>query len=89
MSRFEEGIKLIEDNCDNEKDNVIALSTIAGESASAGKIRLCVRDVDAYYENGVFYITTSAKSNKVQHIEKNEKVGFAVCFEGISGKEPV
>lgn len=86
MSRFEEGIKLLEESCGNEKDNVIALSTIAGELAPVGKIWPCVRDVDAYYENGIFYITTSANSNKVQQIEKNKEVGFAVCFEGISGK---
>lgn len=86
MSRFEEGIKLIEESCGNGKDNVIALSTIAAPRTPVGKVWPCVRDVDAYYENGVFYITTSAKSNKVQQVEQNKNVGFAVCFEGISGR---
>lgn len=85
MGRYEEGIKLIEESCGNGKDNVIALSTIALEPNMNGKPRPCVRDVDAYYEDGVFYITTSANSNKIQQIAQNNEVSFAVCFEGISG----
>ncbi len=85
MSRYEEGIQLIEQSCGNGKDNVIALSTIATVSNATGKPQPFVRDVDAYYENGVFYITTWAKSNKIQQIEQNKEVAFAVCFEGISG----
>jgi len=44
-----------------------------------------VREVDAYYENGVFYITTWGKSNKILQIANNKNVGFAVSMEGISG----
>ena len=85
MSRFEEGIKLIEESCGNGKDNVIALSTIAAQPGDNGMPRPCVRDVDAYYEDGVFYVTTSAESNKMQQIAQNKEAAFAVCFEGISG----
>lgn len=85
MSRYEEAVRLVEESCGNGKDNVIALSTITTPSDASGKIWPCVRDVDAYYENGVFYITTSAMSNKVLQIEQNKEVGFAVCFEGIYG----
>ena len=85
MSRYEEGIKLIEDGCGNGKDNVISLSTIAMELNTNGKPCPCVREVDAYYEDGVFYVTTWAKSNKVQQIAQNKEVAFAVCFEGIYG----
>lgn len=85
MSRYEEGIKLIEESCGNGKDNVIALSTIATDKLANGKPQPYVRDVDAYYESGVFYITTWAKSNKIQQIAQNKEVAFAVCFEGISG----
>ena len=85
MSRYEEGMRLIEESCGKEKDNVIALSTIAAASAD-GAARPCVRDVDAYYEDGVFYVTTSAHSNKMQQIAQNSQVAFAVCFEGISGQ---
>lgn len=85
MSRYEEGLRLIEESCGNGKDNVIALSTIATELSSDGNPCPCVRDVDAYYEDGVFYVTTWAKSNKMQQIAQNKEVAFVVCFEGISG----
>ena len=41
--------------------------------------------MDAYYEKGVFYVVTWAKSNKMDQIAENEDVAFSVCFEGISG----
>ena len=49
MSRYEEGIKLIEESCGNGKDNVIALSTVVMEPNADGMPSSCVRDVDAYY----------------------------------------
>ena len=85
MSRYEEGLRLIEDCCGNGKDNVIALSTIAFEPNTDGKPYPYVRDVDAYYHDGVFYVTTWAKSNKMMQIAHNEAVAFSVCGEGISG----
>ena len=30
----------------------------------------CVRNVDAYYEDGAFYVITYALSNKMKQIEK-------------------
>ena len=83
MGKYEDGVKLIEESCGNGKDNVIALSTIAVDDG--GNARPCVRDVDAYYEDGVFYISTWGKSNKMRQIAQNRAVAFAVCFEGISG----
>ena len=47
--------------------------------------RSSVCDVSAYYEEGVFYVTTSAKSNKMKQIAQNKEVAFSVCFEGIYG----
>ena len=85
MSRYEEGLRLIEESCGNEKENVIALATIAMEQSADGNPYPYVREVAAYYEDGVFYVTTWAKSNKMQQIAKNKEVAFAVCFEGISG----
>lgn len=85
MNRYEEGLKLLEESCGNGKDNVIALSTIALEPSTDGTPFPYVRDVDAYYEDGVFYITTWAKSNKMQQIARNKEVAFAVHLEGISG----
>ena len=85
MNRYEEGLKLMEEICGNGKDNVIALSTIVMDLSADETPFPCVREVDAYYEDGVFYITTWGKSNKMQQIAQNKKVAFAVCFEGISG----
>lgn len=85
MSRYDEGLKLIDERCGNAKDNLISLSTIAMEPNVQGKPRPYVRDVDAYYEDGVFYITTWAKSTKMQQIEKNNEVAFTVCSEWFSG----
>lgn len=85
MSKYEEGLKLIEERCGNGKDNLISLATIAMEPNAGGKILPYVRDVDAYYEDGVFYIVTYAKSTKMQQIVHNPEVAFSVCFEWFSG----
>lgn len=85
MSRYEEGLKLIEERCGNGKDNLISLSTIAMEPNPEGKPRPYVRDVDAFYEDGVFYITTWGKSTKMQQIAQNNEVAFTVCFQWFSG----
>jgi len=85
MSRYEEGIKLIEERCGNGKDNVISLSTIAMEPSTEGKPRPYIRDVDAYYEDGVFYAITWGQSTKMQQIAHNKEVAFSVCTEWFSG----
>ena len=41
-----------------EKDNIIALATVENGMP-------CVRNVDAYYEDGAFYVITYALSNVV------------------------
>lgn len=85
MSRFEEGLQLIEERCGNGKDNILSLATIAMEPNTKGLPRPYIRDVDAYYNNGVFYVTTWAKSTKIQQIEQNQEVAFSVCSEWFSG----
>ena len=71
------------------KDTVIALATIENETPY-------VRYVNAYYENGAFYIVTHARSNKMKHINNNPVVAiasewFTAHGEGVSlgyfGKE--
>ena len=52
------------------KDNIISLAT-----AENGKPY--VRYVNAYYENGAFYVITHGLSNKMKHIEKNPVVAIA------------
>lgn len=81
MSKYEEALKLIEEKFGNGKDNVISLATIAREMGADGKPRPVVRDVDAYYEDEVFYVTTYAKSNKMQQIKLNPEISITVCQE--------
>ena len=81
MSMYEEGLQLIEEKFGNGKDNVISLATIALEPNPQGKPRPVVRSVDAYYEEGTFYVVTNAKSNKMKQIALNSEVSIAGCFE--------
>lgn len=85
MSRFEEGTKFIDSICGNGKDNVICMSTIAIEPGKDEGACPFSRDVDAFYEDGVFYISTHAKSTKMQQIKRNQNVAFSVNSEGIAG----
>jgi general stress protein 26 len=85
MSRYEDGLRLIEERCGKGKDNVISLATITVEPGADGRPRPFVRDVDAYYEDGVFYVTTWATSKKMKQIEANPEVAFSVCFEWMHG----
>ena len=57
------------------RDTQIVLSTREGTQRWA-------RTVDAYYEDGSFYIITHARSGKIQQIKKNPAV--KVCSEGLN-----
>jgi hypothetical protein len=81
MSNYEEGFKLLDEKFGNGKDNIITLATIAREPGDAGAPRPVVRAVDAYYEDGVFYVTSNSKSNKMRQIEKNPEVSIASFTE--------
>ena len=52
------------------KDSIIALATIEDGIPY-------VRDVDAYYDNGAFYVITYGDSNKMIQIEKNPVTAIA------------
>lgn len=52
------------------KDTVIALATVENGVPY-------VRSVNAYYENGAFYIITYARSNKMRQIENNPIVAIS------------
>lgn len=52
------------------KDTVIALATVENGIPH-------VRNVNAYYEDGSFYIITYALSNKMKHIENNPTIAIA------------
>ena len=74
MSKYENAMKLMEERCGNGKEEVIALATISLSSNAAGNPRPAVRMVCAYYEDGVFYVSTDARKNKMLQIEKNNEV---------------
>ncbi len=77
MSKYENAIKLMEERCGNGKEEVIALATISLSPNAIGSPRPAVRMVCAYYEDGMFYVSTDAKKNKMLQIEKNNEV--SVC----------
>jgi len=85
MDKYEKGLQLIEEKVGNGKDNVISLGTIARELSADGNPRPVSRDVDAFYEDGTFYITTSPDSSKMLQVEKNPEVSFSVNFGWFSG----
>ena len=60
--------KILEERFD--KDSIIALATVAGEMPH-------VRNVDAFYEDGAFYVLTYGLSNKMKQIEENSVVALA------------
>lgn len=51
-------------------DNVLSLATAEGNQP-------WVRSVNAYYENGAFYVITYALSNKMQQIARNPAVALS------------
>lgn len=69
-------MKLMEEYCGNGKDNLIALATIALSPNAVGNPRPAVRMVDAYYEDGVFYVSTDANKNKMLEIGKNNEISI-------------
>jgi hypothetical protein len=75
----------MEERCGNGKDNTISLATIALDKSPDGSPRPFVRDLDAFYEDGVFYVTTWSKSTKMQQISQNKEVAFTVSGGWISG----
>lgn len=76
MSKYETAMKIMDEICGNGKDNLIALATISLSSNAAGNPRPSVRMVDAYYEDGVFYISSDSRKNKTLEIEKNNEVSI-------------
>lgn len=74
MGKYENAMRLMDERCGNGKEEVIALATISLSPSAAGNPRPAVRMVCAYYENGVFYVSTDAKKNKMLQIEKNAEV---------------
>ncbi len=75
MQKYENAMNIMTERFG--KDQLIAIATTDGK-------HLHNRIVDAYYEDGSFYISTNALSNKMRQIESNPEV--AVCaVEWFSG----
>lgn len=68
MSKYDDASKIMAERF--SKDSLIAIATTDGD-------RIHNRMVDAYYEDGAFYISTNARSNKMKQIEAAPEV--AVC----------
>ena len=78
VNKYENAIKLMHERCGNaDKDNVIGLATIALSTNATGNPRPSNRMVSAYYEDGVFYVSTDATKSKMPEIAKNNEV--AIC----------
>ena len=61
------------------KDNIIALATVDDNMPA-------VRYVNAYYEDGAFYVITYGLSNKMNQIEKNPNISIAGDWFTAHGK---
>jgi len=68
MSNYENAMNIMTERFG--KDSLIAVATTDGG-------RPHNRMVDAYYENGAFYVSTYALSNKMKQIEENPDVAIA------------
>lgn len=82
MNKYEEAMKLLEKQVGN-KDGLITLSTISLETGIDGRSKPASRIVDAYYEDGAFYIVTYATSNKMLELLKNPEVAICVIVENL------
>lgn len=84
MSRYEEGLRLLEEMFGGGRDSVLALATVAREPDAGGKPTPAVRAIDVYYEDGVFYAVTYGQSNKMRQIAENSQVAIAFCSEMVT-----
>ena len=71
----QEGLNVLQERFG--RDTVIVLGTTDGDFPA-------IRYVNAYYEDGAFYVITYALSNKMKHIGRNPNV--ALCAEWFSGR---
>ncbi len=74
MSRFDEASAILVERFGH--DSLLSVATAEGA-------RPHVRTVDAYYEDGAFYVVTYTLSNKMKQIKSNPDV--AVCGDWFTG----
>jgi hypothetical protein len=73
MNKYENAMKLLEERCGNGKEEIIALATISLSTNTCGNPRPAVRMVCAYYEDGVFYVSTDAKRIKCCKLKRTKR----------------
>ena len=83
MNQYNEAMKRLEEQVGG-KDGLISLSTIALEPGADGAPRPAARIVDAYYEDGAFYIVTYATTGKMLQIAQNPSVAVCVIVENFT-----
>lgn len=83
MGKYEEAMKQLDEKV-GSKDGLITLSTISLEPGANGQSRPASRIVDAYYENGAFYIVTHASTDKMKQIAKNPEVAVCIIVENFT-----
>ena len=81
MNIFEEGLGLLNEKFGNGKDNIISFATIDLETTPDGRPRPVVREVDACYDDGFFYVVTYGKSSKMLQVAANDAAAIAVSGE--------
>lgn len=83
MSKYDEAMKNLDEKLGN-KDGLISLSTISLESGADGRSRPAARLVNAYYEDGAFYITSYATTKKMREIAQNPEVSICIIVENFT-----
>ena len=83
MNKYDEAMKLLNEQVGN-KDGLISLSTISLESGADGASHPAARIVDAYYEDGAFYIVTHENTAKMRQIAENPHVAVCVIVENFT-----
>lgn len=81
VEKYTQGIQILEAMVGTGKDNVVALATISKQLSPQGLVRPNVRDVDAMYEAGAFYIVSDARSHKVLEVDAHQEVSVSTNFE--------
>lgn len=83
MSAYDEAMKMLDKQVGN-KDGLISLSTIGLESGADGTSCPAARIVDAYYEDGSFYIVTHENTAKMRQIAQNPNAAVCVIVENFT-----
>ena len=83
MCAYDQAMKLLDEQLGN-RDQLISLSTIALAPSASGKSRPAARIVDAYYEDGAFYVVTSGRSDKMRQIAQNPEVAICAIVENFT-----